>query len=227
MSRQVDHRLREALPASTGKGVRMVNQGHKQTRPRLLVKAAKSATGGRMNELSLLHPFPIPARGYTMAKNMNHWTAAAAITAKQIKLIHALKTALHLDSNPAHWHEILYTRFSVISSKELNISQAGEIIDEMQAKALELGLWEKREDKRERFNTLGERPDMASPQQLRKIEAMWQEISRAPEGPERSAALRSYIMKIARVQDLRWLTAEGAGKVINALNAMNKSKGKK
>lgn len=145
---------------------------------------------------------------------------SAPITMAQIKLVHALRRALLLDDDLALWQGLLYERFKVISSKELDKTQAASLIDEMQNKAIELGLWEKREDKRQRFNKLAGRPDMASPEQLRKIEAMWQEISHAPEGPERVSALRGFIARIAKVSDLRFLDQDGAGKVLNALKAM-------
>jgi hypothetical protein len=49
---------------------------------------------------------------------------------------------------------------------------------------------------------------------------MWQEISRAPEGKERAVALRTFINRIAKVSDLRFLDSDGAGKVLNALKTM-------
>lgn len=161
-----------------------------------------------------------------MAQRRNATTATPAITGAQIKMVHALKSALDI-TDKSHWHEVLYTRFGVISSKELNMEQAGKLIDEMRAKAIEYGVWEQREDKRQRFDNLADRPAMGTPEQLRKIEAQWQDVSRvAPE--ERGKALRHFITRIAKVSDLRFLDQEGAGKVLNALKAMqNRGKGAK
>ena len=147
-----------------------------------------------------------------------------AATLAQMKLIHALKRVLNYDTNPDKWHVVLYDRFKVISSKELNVEQAGKLIDEMMAVAIEGGVWEKKEDKRQRFNKLAARPGMASPEQLRKIEATWQEVSRVPEGTERVTALRNFINRVAKVSDLRFLDADGVGKVLIALKAMQAKK---
>jgi len=149
------------------------------------------------------------------------------ITAAQIKLVHALKRVLLLEDDPVLWQQLLYERFKVTSSKELTVDQAGKLIDELQAAALKHGLWEAREDMRQRFNKLDNRPGMATPEQLRKIEATWQAVSRAPEGQERVVALRSFINRIAKVSDLRFLDSDGAGKVLNALKVMQSRKGQR
>lgn len=159
-----------------------------------------------------------------MAHRRNATTVTPVITGAQIKMVHALKSALNI-TDKAHWHEVLYTRFGVISSKELNMEQAGKLIDEMRTLAVDNGVWEQRENKRQRFNNLADRPAMASPEQLCKIEAQWQDVSRVtPE--EQGKALRHFITRIAKVSDLRFLDQDGAGKVLNALKAMhNRSEG--
>ena len=76
--------------------------------------------------------------------------------------------------------------------------------------------------KPKRFDNLDNRPGMASAPQLRKIEAMWQDISIIPEPDARGRALRHFVKRISGVADLRFLDSQGAGKVINAMNAMLK-----
>lgn len=145
------------------------------------------------------------------------------ITERQIRLIHALKNALGLEDTD--YRSVLWTRFGVLSCKLLDQDAAGCLIEEMEEVAVKAGVWESREDKRQRFNDLrGRKGDFASPEQLRFIEALWEEASRIPESARRKRGLRTFLEKVAKASDIRFLNRDGAGKVINALEAM---KGKK
>lgn len=73
-----------------------------------------------------------------------------------------------------------------------------------------------------KFDDMDGRADMASGAQLRKIEAMWQDLSIIPEAEPRARALRRFIQKITGVMGLRFLTSQDAGKILNALGAMEK-----
>jgi hypothetical protein len=146
-----------------------------------------------------------------------------AITKAQIKMIHCLKSALEID-DPTY-REILDTWFQVGSSKDLTAAQAETLIRELKEKAVSAGVWEQRPVRKKKFDEWeGRRGDMASPPQLRKIEVMWSEVSRIEDPEGRKKALRSFLERIAKVSDLRFLDFEGAGKVINALNSMRKRK---
>ena len=144
------------------------------------------------------------------------------ITAGQIKKIHALKNALGMDDEL--YRQTLHNYYQAKSSKELNQQQAGELIEVMEATAVQGGVWTRREEKLTRTASLGERPGMASPGQLKKIQAQWNDVSRVEQPEERAKALRHFIERIAKVSDLRFLDATGAGKVLNALKAMQAQK---
>jgi hypothetical protein len=58
---------------------------------------------------------------------------------------------------------------------------------------------------------------MATAEQLALIEELWERISRSPDKPK---ALRTFLLARFKVSDLRFLEAETAGKVINAMKAM-------
>ncbi len=149
--------------------------------------------------------------------------AAAKITKNQIKMIHTLKSALCLD-DPTY-REILSERFQVESSKEFTISQAEELIRALRERAVLSGVWESRPDQRKKFDEWEHRTGgMATPQQLRKIEVMWRDVSRIDEPEGRKKALRSFLERVAKVSDLRFLDFHGAGKMINALHSMKKRK---
>jgi len=144
------------------------------------------------------------------------------ITAGQIKKIHALINALAIDDDT--YRTMLFERFQVNSSKKLSFIVAGLFINELETMALAAGVWEKRTGRKQRFNDLDGRAGMASPAQLRKVEALWAENSRVPEPQGRMKALRSFIYRVAGVSDLRFLDDDGAGKVLNALGTMDRKR---
>ena len=132
-----------------------------------------------------------------------------------------------------NYRAALESRFDVTTCKGLTLDQAQSFIRELDVLAFKVDGdrqkaegHEKAEELRrkypERFNDLDNRPGMASALQLRKVEAMWADVSIVPDPDARSRALRRFIHRIAEVADLRFLDMEGAGKVINALNAMKR-----
>lgn len=161
-------------------------------------------------------------------------TTAKPITAAQIKRIHTIKHLLGIPDD--NYRDCLDTRFGVTTSKDLTLMQAKSFIDELDKYAMELqgergkaeraAARQKADEaeaaKPKRFDDLDNRPGMASGPQLRKIEAMWQNISIVPDTDARGRALRRFIERITGVAGLRFLDAQMAGKVINALNAMEK-----
>lgn len=116
--------------------------------------------------------------------------------------------------------------------------QAKSFLDELEKLALNVD--REREQKRyeeatakaaanmpKKFADLDDRPGMASSAQLRKIEAQWQDISIIPDDDARGRALRKFIHRITGCMGLRFLTAEDAGKVLNAMKAMEQREAKK
>ena len=155
-----------------------------------------------------------------MAKRATNPVKSAGITGGQITKIHALTGAMKLDDGV--YRTILSTRFRVESSKGLNYFQAENLIQDLEAKAISAGVWEKRTESK-KFEEWGRRQGgMASAPQLRKIEAMWKDVSRAETPEERKKGLRSFLERIAKVSDLRFLDMDGAGKIITALVAIQR-----
>ena len=152
------------------------------------------------------------------------------ITAAQIKRVHTLVHTLRIDDNT--YRAALNERFSVTTCKDLNLNQAQEFIKDLEVVAIKHQHSKdappyQSEKQTKRFNDLENRPGMATPPQLRKIEAMWQNISIIPDQDARNRALRRFVHRIAAVADVRFLDREGASKVINALNAMERRNDKK
>jgi len=156
---------------------------------------------------------------------------AKPITPAQIRRIHTIKHYLGLaDEN---YRACLDSRFGVTTCKELTVQQATSFISELEKLALEteeerfdaeqVAARQKSEAERpKRFDSLDNRPGFATAPQLRKIEAMWQDISIIPDHDARGRALRKFIKRVTGVADMRFLDGEGAGKVINAMVAMQK-----
>jgi len=141
------------------------------------------------------------------------------ITPGQVKMIHALAGALGFDEDL--YREILRDRFKVRSSKELAHFQAGRLIEELEEKAIQAGVWTKSAFK-QRYEALSGRPGFASVPQLALIESTWAKVSRMQTPELKAKSLRGFVFKIAKVSDLRFLDTAGAGKVIIALSQMEK-----
>jgi len=142
------------------------------------------------------------------------------INKQQIKAIHSLKNAIGMDDET--YRAMLKDFGGVESSTAITSRQADALIEEMKTKAGQKPWFRRKAD---RHVDLEGRPGMATAPQLRKIEALWDDVSRVIDPEQRAKALRSFIFRVAKVSDLRFLDRAGAGKVITALEAMsNKAK---
>jgi len=144
------------------------------------------------------------------------------VTDSQVKMIHTLKAILGV--NDRDYRALLGEMFGVDTSKALVFEQAQYIIDVLKASAIRRGLWT---EKKERFNRFQNRPGMATPAQLRMIEAIWSEVYPKPDQKAGEAALRSYLFRFFGVSDIRFLNSETVVKVLYALKQMQARKVRK
>lgn len=144
-------------------------------------------------------------------------TARQSDESRRIKKIHTLKSVLGLSEE--EYRLTLFHNFRVDSSKRLSHDQQEELIRELESEAVQKGVWQKFEGK-SRFESLGQRSGMASPAQLRKIEALWKDASDIKDHKFRAKALRTFLCGHFKVSDLRFLEEDKVKKVINALNHM-------
>lgn len=118
--------------------------------------------------------------------------------------------------------------FGVCSSKDLSDNQAEIFIQRLNRLAIEAGLHKPRNKSvfnKHRFNDCANREGMATPAQLRKIEAMWFGVSYKTTDAERKKALNHFIERIVSKSSIRFLTSKDVHKVIKALeNTKNKEK---
>ncbi len=157
-----------------------------------------------------------------------------SITARQICRIHTVKYILGISDD--NYRECLESRFNVVTCKNLTLLQAKSFIDELDKFALKMQgkhdqaqrdaakqkAVEEYQKRPKRFDELDNRLGYASGAQLRKISAMWSDISFVPDHNARARALRHFIKRISGVADLRFLDSQAASKVICALTAMQK-----
>ena len=137
----------------------------------------------------------------------------------QIKRIHALLNRVGVADED--YRARLDEEFGVRTCKKLTRDQAGRFIRNMEAVAKGMGI---DVGGRRRRREWKRRPGMATPAQLRKIEAMWADVSRQKTPAELRKALGVFLEKRFGVSDLAFVTHEMPGKIIHTLEAMKKQK---
>jgi len=143
-------------------------------------------------------------------------------TKDQLKLIHALKRALRLDDGE---YRGLLGSYGVESSKDLGSPDAAKLIDWMQQQAVAAGVWKNHggKPKEKPYEHLKGRLGMASPAQLRMIEALWKVVSVCVDPDSRKKALRNFLSRFG-VSAPEFLPVNKVPAVINALQAMERQK---
>lgn len=143
-------------------------------------------------------------------------------TAKQRQKIGFFRNLLHLDSDV--YLEIL-SSFGVTTSKNLSEDEAEKVIKQLKRNAISAGVYKPKNDYRfikGRYEYLAGRPGMASPKQLRMIEAMWFEVSFKDNDKNRKQALYKFIYKITGKQRMEFLTPVDVRKIVAAIKNMEK-----
>lgn len=140
-----------------------------------------------------------------------------AISNKQISIIHTLTHKLGMDD--AAYRQMLNDNFRVDSSKSLTFAQAKILIGKLKS-FIPSEVEEShspRSGKQKKYDDLANRPGyMASPRQLRLIDALWMTNPAVKE--KTAAALNHFIERIAGVSHIRFLEKRMVNKVINAIN---------
>ena len=148
------------------------------------------------------------------------------VTDSQIKKIHTLKNVLNLDDEL--YKEIL-ANYGTETCKALSPHLVGELIDKLEEMANESGRWI---IKKQKFENLSNRLDMATPKQLRMIESMWNQVMTAYAEEKEikyvdkrefiTKSLRKFLLNKFSVSDLRFLDSKTARKVINTVKEIKK-----
>jgi phage gp16-like protein len=134
-------------------------------------------------------------------------------TAVQIKLIHTLKGALRLDDDT--YRDVL-RGYRQTSSKGLSLTQAAELIRDLEQKAISAGVWKTKQAARR----AGSRR-LADDQQSKMLRGCWIELHKA--GIVRNpaeAALVAFGKRLTGKDALQWYTDRDVTIVKKALDEM-------
>lgn len=142
------------------------------------------------------------------------------VTKAQIKKIHTLKKILGFDDEI--YREML-SKFDVLSSKDLSLKDACSFIDILEVQAIGINEWQK---PKEKYDELSDRAEMATPAQLRKIEAMWIDFLKMSQDKEvvkgsiARKSLRKLLRRLYHISDLRFLQRDKVSKVLKTIQSM-------
>lgn len=128
-------------------------------------------------------------------------------TVSQIKQIHTLKNILGLEDD---LYRDMLASFDVCSSKNLTVTEAAIFISILNDKVKITG----RNSNKKYDELAGRDSKMATPRQLRKLEASWADIctETTEEGIKKS--LREFVKKQFHVDDIRFMTKSKASRII-------------
>lgn len=137
-------------------------------------------------------------------------TTPADKRAEQYRQIHGLVRLLGM--NDEAYRDMLRDRYQVESSKQLSTQQRNSLIKSLR---------EQVHGKVQKFNELsGRAKHKASPAQLRAIEAMWAQVSRAETSEDRRKALNAFCKRLTSVEVVTWICKDDAKVLIKAIHAM-------
>lgn len=137
-------------------------------------------------------------------------TTPADKRAEQYRQIHGLVRLLGM--NDEAYRDMLRDRYQVESSKQLSTQQRSSLIRSLR---------EQVHGKVQKFNELsGRAKHKASPAQLRAIEAMWAQVSRAETSENRRKALNAFCKRLTGVEVVTWICKDDAKVLIKAIHAM-------
>lgn len=139
-------------------------------------------------------------------------------TPGQIKKIKTLQGKLGLGDEG---YKLLLSNYWVKSCTELTDKEAGDLIDKLEAMAVEQGVWTPKPRTDKKYDNLAKRDGFATPKQCRMIEAMFREVSWYKDKPKAfDHAFRNFLHRIAHVDDVTFVVKEDVSKVIKALERM-------
>lgn len=149
------------------------------------------------------------------------------VTNDQIKKIKTLQGRLGIDDDT--YREILFNNYNVNTCKKLNRKQAKEILDAWSKDAEKQGNWtnHKKSFQKHKYDNLGYRKGMASPKQLRMIEAIWKDVSYVQDEKARLEALDTFLSKHFGVDNIIWIESGMIQKIKHTLEKMKAQKAQK
>jgi|GEM_PF-2046900 len=152
-------------------------------------------------------------------------SAGKAAIMSASRTIHALVARIGMDDGD--YRAMLWDRFHANSSKDLDARQSQELV----ASLHQLLPADERAQHprpqiaagaRQRFEHLGDRDDMATPAQLRMLEASFVQRSRAETLPEKQAAFRAWLRNRFSLDRIEWIPRDQVGKILRATQGIDR-----
>jgi hypothetical protein len=144
---------------------------------------------------------------------------------QQIKMIHILKSKLALNDEEYREHVAQCNQRGIRSSKDMTRSEAQNLLWRLTSIANGKGIrWTNWQGGRKKYDDFGGRDERATPLQMRKIEAMWKDVSYMTTDEARETAFRKFMEKRFHVSDIRFVTQAMVHKIIKTLEAMKSYK---
>jgi len=143
------------------------------------------------------------------------------ISKKQIQLIHIYLKKCGVKDE--YYRQKLWNEYKVKSCVALSYKQANVVIKDLEAYAAAFKINLHGEDKGA-FSIKTHRMGMATPGQLRKIEALWSDVSYQRTVKEKRKALRQFLTNKFGVSDIRFIPHDMPQKIIKALEEMKRRK---
>lgn len=137
-------------------------------------------------------------------------------TRAELAQIHIAKKALGLED--ALYRDILWYQYHTRSSKDLTSQEVTDLLAHFRTLGWESSAPTHHEPKR--FDDMGLRRGMATPAQLRKIEATWMSTARVPT----EAALRAFLRARFGIEALRFVRRDQVTAILQALARMGRAR---
>lgn len=129
---------------------------------------------------------------------------------EQYRCIHTLVHLLGMNDDA--YRDMLFDRYGVRSSKQLSSLQRNSLIRQLRQQV---------HGEASQFSNFANRAKhKATPAQLRAIEAMWSQVSRAETLEARRSALNAFCKRLTGIDMIIWISKEDAKILINAMQAM-------
>ncbi|MDD3236837.1 MAG: regulatory protein GemA [Candidatus Gastranaerophilales bacterium] len=141
-------------------------------------------------------------------------------TSKQRQQIGHLRKLIGLDYDT---YQEMLSIYGVESSKNLTDKNARSLIQDLKGNAIRMGVYIPTKQyafQQFKYDNLGHREGMATPKQLRMIEAMWKDVSKKETESERQSSLKVFIKRITNKEHFKFISQEDIQKLVKALKTM-------
>jgi len=152
-------------------------------------------------------------------------SAGKAAIMSASRTIHALVALIGMPDED--YRALLWDRFRASSSKDLSAAQANDLVAALHAllpadQRTAHPRPQAAAGARRRFENLGDREDMATPAQLRMLEASFVQRSRALDLASKQLAFRNWLSNRFGIERVEWIPRDQVGKILRATQGIDR-----